>query len=100
MRILRSYELRILGDSTGAMRWIRSQKRPGDQIAVTEPHTHCAFIEGGKCDYDIAIPLLYDFAVFRNGKLVDRNGAGEVISNLDDLIRIFSKGNRIARAVR
>ena len=94
-RVPDSYEHRILGDSTGAVRWIRSQKRPGDRIAITEPHTHCAFIEGGKCDYDIAIPLLYDFAVMRDGVLVDRNGAGEVISSLDQLIGVFAKGERV-----
>ncbi len=94
-RVPGSYELRILGDSTGAMRWIRSQKRPDDRIAVTEPHTHCAFMEGGNCDYDIAIPLLYDFAVVQDGRLVDRNGAGEVISSLDQLIGVLSKGERV-----
>ena len=94
-RIPGSYEMRILGDSTGAVRWVRSQKQPGDKIAITEPHTHCAYLEGDKCDYDLAIPLLYDFAVMRNGVLVDRNGGGEVISNLDDLIHVFSKGDRV-----
>ncbi len=94
-RIPGSYELRILGDSTGAMRWVRSQKRPGDRIAVTEPHTHCAFLEGGKCDYDIALPLLYDFAVMRDGILVDRNGGGEVVSSVDQLLRKFSEGERV-----
>jgi 4-amino-4-deoxy-L-arabinose transferase-like glycosyltransferase len=94
-RVPGSYELRILGDSTGAVRWVRSQKRPGDKLAITEPHTHCAFIEGDKCDYDLAIPLLYDFAVVRDGVLVDRNGGGEVISNLDDLIGTFTQGERV-----
>ena len=94
-RIAGSYELRILGDSTGAVRWVNSQKRKGDRVAITEPHTHCAFIEGGKCDYDLALPLLYDFAVMRNGKLVDRNGGGEVISNVDQLVSEFAEGERI-----
>ncbi|WP_372894407.1 glycosyltransferase family 39 protein [Stieleria sp.] len=94
-RIPGSYELRILGDSTAAVRWVRSQKRPGDRLAITEPHTHCAFLEAGKCDYDIALPLLYDFAVMRDGVLVDRNGGGEVVSNLDQLIGEFSQGHRI-----
>jgi 4-amino-4-deoxy-L-arabinose transferase-like glycosyltransferase len=94
-RIWDSYELRILGDSTGAMRWIQSQKRPGDRVAVSEPHTHCAYLEAGKCDYDLAIPLLYDFAVVRDGVLVDRNGGGQVVSNLDQLAEAFSKGERI-----
>ena len=94
-RIPGSYELRILGDSTGAMRFVKSQKRPGDRIAVTEPHTHCAFLEGGGCDYDVALPLLYDFAVMREGKLVDRNGGGLVVSSIDQLMEEFSAGHRI-----
>lgn len=94
-RIPGSYEMKILGDSTGAVRWVRSQKRPGDRVAITEPHTHCAFIESGKCDYDLAFPLLYDFAVMRNGRLVDRNGGGEVVSNVDQMIHEFSQGQRI-----
>ena len=94
-RIPGSYELRILGDSTTAVRWVRSQKRPGDKLAITEPHTHCAFLEGDKCDYDIAIPLQYDFAVMRDGIMVDRNGGGQLVSSLDDLIAAFSKGDRV-----
>ena len=94
-RIPGSYELRILGDSTGAVRWVNSQKRAGDRVAITEPHTHCAFMESGKCDYDLALPLLYDFAVMRDGKLVDRNGGGEVVSNVDQLVGEFADGERI-----
>ena len=94
-RIPGSYELRILGDSTGAMRWVNSQKREGDRVAITEPHTHCAFMESGKCDYDLALPLLYDFAVMRDGVLVDRNGGGEVVSNVDQLVSEFAEGQRI-----
>ncbi len=94
-RIPGSYELRILGDSTGAVRWVNSQKRSGDRVAITEPHTHCAFMESGKCDYDLALPLLYDFAVMRDGVLVDRNGGGEVVSNVDQLVGEFAEGERI-----
>ena len=94
-RIADSYDLTLLGDSTGAMRWVRSQKQAGDRVAVTEPHTHCAFLENGKCDYDIALPLLYDFAVMRDGVLVDRNGGGEVLSNVDQLVDEFATGERI-----
>ena len=94
-RIAGSYELRILGDSTGAVRWVRSQKREGDLVAITEPHTHCAYMESGKCDYDVALPLLYDFAVMRDGVLVDRNGGGEVVSSVDQLIGEFAKGKRV-----
>jgi hypothetical protein len=94
-RIPNTYEMRLLGDSTGCVRWVKSQMRPGDKLAITEPHTHAAFMEAGKVDYDIAIPLLYDFAVFRDGRLVDRNGGGELVSSLDDLVRVMEKDERV-----
>ena len=46
-------------------------------------------------DYDLALPLLYDFAVMRDGVLVDRNGGGEVVSNVDQLVGEFAEGERI-----
>lgn len=94
-RIPGSYDLRLLGDSTGCIRWVKSQMRPGDKLAVSEPHTHAMFLEAGSVDYDIAVPLLYDFAVKKDGKLVDRNGGGEVLSNVDQLIDVFEKSDRV-----
>ena len=94
-RTLQSYEAKQLGDSTGCVRWVQSQMCSGDKLAITEPHTHAACMEAGKVDYDIAIPLLYDFAVFQDGRLVDRNGGGELVSNLDDLIRLFEQEDRV-----
>jgi hypothetical protein len=77
-RMIDSYEMTILGDSTGCVRYVHSQMRPGDRIAISEPHTHTAFLEHGKIDYDVSIPLLYDFAVMRDGHLIDRNGGGRM----------------------
>ena len=94
-RIPNSYELRILGDSTGCVRWVKSQMRPGDQLAITEPHTHSGYLEAGEIDFDIAVPLLYDFAVQRDGRLVDRNGGAEIISKVDQLAEIFGRHNRV-----
>ena len=94
-RIPGTYEERILGDSTGCVRWVKSQMRPGDKLAITEPHTHAAFLESGKIDYDIAIPLLYDFAVFHDGRLIDRNGGGEIVSNVDEIISVLEKQDRV-----
>ncbi|MEQ8837020.1 MAG: hypothetical protein RID07_09480, partial [Lacipirellulaceae bacterium] len=75
-RMVDSYDTKILGDSTGAMRFVNSQRRPGDKLMATEPHTHAGHLEGGGVDYDLSIPLLYDFVVMRDGKLVDRNAGG------------------------
>lgn len=94
-RIPNSYENRLLGDSTGCVRWVRSQMRPGDQLAITEPHTHAGFLESGSIDFDIAVPLLYDFAVQKEGRLVDRNGGAEVLSNVDQLASLFEKHDRV-----
>ncbi len=90
-----TYEIRILGDSTGCIRWVNSQMRPGDKLAITEPHTHAAHIESGKVDYDVAVPLLYDFAVFQDGRLIDRNGGSEIVSNVDEFLSVIEKHDRV-----
>lgn len=94
-RIPGTYEMRLLGDSTGCVRWVKSQMREGDKLAITEPHTHSGFLEAGKVDYDIAVPLLYDFAVFQGGRLIDRNGGGELINSVDDLTAVIEKEDRV-----
>lgn len=94
-RMIDSYEMTILGDSTGCVRWVHAQMRPGDRIAISEPHTHTAFLEHGVIDYDISIPLLYDFAVMRDGHLIDRNGGGRLISSLDAMKHEFAKDGRV-----
>lgn len=94
-RIPGTYEMRLLGDSTGCVRWVKSQMRNGDKLAITEPHTHSGFLEAGKVDYDIAVPLLYDFAVFQGGRLIDRNGGGELINSVDNLISVIEKEDRV-----
>lgn len=94
-RLLGSYEVRILGDSTGCVRWVKSQMRPGDKLAITEPHTHAAYLESGKVDYDVAVPILYDFAVFQDGRLIDRNGGGEIVSNVDELMSVIERQDRV-----
>ena len=94
-RVVGSYELPILGDSTGAMRWVGSQKRNGDEIAVTEHILTVLTSKVASVTTILPLPLLYDFAVMQNGVLVDRNGGGEVVSNVDQLIGEFSKAERI-----
>ena len=90
-----TYEARLLGDSTGCVRWVKSQMRADDKLAITEPHTHAAHLEAGKVDYDIAVPILYDFAVFQDGRLIDRNGGGEIVSNVDEFISVIEKHDRV-----
>ncbi|MBL4771965.1 MAG: glycosyltransferase family 39 protein, partial [Planctomycetes bacterium] len=46
-RIPGSYSSKLLGDGTGAFRFIASHLRPGDAVAATEPHAHAALIETG-----------------------------------------------------
>ncbi len=98
-RIVGSHDVKLLGDSTGAMRFISLHARPDDQVMVTEPHTHAALIETGRVDYDLSVPLLYDFAVVKDGELVDRNGGARVIGNLQKLTKVFEKHDRVWIAV-
>jgi hypothetical protein len=94
-RIVDSYDCKILNDSTGAFRYVRSQLRPGDAIAANEPHPHAAFLEAGRVDYDLTVPMLHDFVMLQHGRLIDRNGGGEVIASLDDLIDACRKHERL-----
>lgn len=94
-RIVDSYDCKILNDSTGAFRYVRSQLRPGDAIAANEPHPHAAYLEAGRVDYDLTVPLLQDFVMLHKGRLIDRNGGGEVIASLDDLMAACRKHERL-----
>ncbi|MEM7474293.1 MAG: glycosyltransferase family 39 protein [Planctomycetota bacterium] len=96
-RIPESYSIRILPDSSGAASYVRANIRPGDKIAITEPHPHCALLEAGRADYDICIPILYDF-VYRSeedGRLVDRNGGAESMGRIGTLQRAMAQHDRI-----
>jgi hypothetical protein len=94
-RMLDSYDAKILGDSTGAFRFIRSEFREGDAIAANEPHTHAAYLEAGRVDYDLSVPLLHDFVMLKKGRLIDRNGGGEVISSVGQLAEACRKHKRL-----
>ena len=78
-----------------ALRYVSSNLRAGDKVAISELYPQTAFLELGHTDYDIAVPILYDFALRKKGKLVDRNAAAEVIGNLDELQRAFAKNKRL-----
>ncbi len=94
-RIVDSYECKILNDSTGAFRYVRGQLRHGDAIAANEPHPHAAHLEAGHVNYDLTVPLLQDFVMLVDGRLIDRNGGGEVISSLDELLAACKKHERL-----
>ncbi len=98
-RLMGSHGLKLLGDSTGAMQYVRRQLRDGDVLIVTEPHTHAAYLETGKVDYDLSVPLLYDFVMRQDGKLIDRNGGAEVVGNLAELMEVCRRHDRIWVAV-
>jgi hypothetical protein len=62
---------------------------------ITEPHPHAAKIELGRVDYDLVVPILYDFTYNKNGVLRDRNGDAEVVNRLAQLQDIFTKTDRV-----
>jgi hypothetical protein len=94
-RIVDSYDSKILNDSTGAFRYVRANLRPGDAIAANEPHPHASHLEAGHVTYDLSVPLLQDFVMLRKGRLIDRNGGGEVIGSIDDLMEACRRHDRL-----
>ena len=94
-RVLGSYDCKLLGDSTGAFRFVGANRRPGDVVVATEPHPHTAILEAGRVDYDLTVPMLYDFLVLQNGRLVDRNGGAEAIGSLDELMAACRRHERM-----
>jgi len=94
-KMIDSHETKLLGDSTGAMQWVRQHRLPADKIMATEPHTHAGVIELGQIDYDLSVPLLYDFVLLKDGKLIDRNGGAEAVTSLSQLQRICRQDERV-----
>ncbi|MGB8166233.1 MAG: glycosyltransferase family 39 protein [Chthoniobacteraceae bacterium] len=94
-RLARSYDAKLVGDSTSAFRYVSSQLRPGDAIAATEPHPHAALLEAGRVDYDLSVPLLHDFVYEKDGQLIDRNGGAEAIGNVTQLQAACAKHERL-----
>lgn len=94
-RIVGSYDAKILGDSTGALQFVKQRLVITDKIAITEPHPHAAKLELGRVDYDLAVPLLYDFVYKKDSKLIDRNGSAEVIAGVEDLQKAVESNDRL-----
>lgn len=98
-RIPGSYETKLLGDASGAFQYIRTHMRPDDRVGATEPHPHGILLETGRADYDIAMPLLYDFVYLTDGELHDRNADALVISTVEQLQNEFAKHDRVWIAI-
>jgi hypothetical protein len=94
-RIPGSYSETLLGDPITPLRHVHANKRPGDKVMITEPHPHAAKMELGKADYDLALPILYDFAYWDDGLLRDRNGDSLVVNRLAQLQDIFATQERV-----
>ena len=94
-RIFGSHDVSLEANPTQALRFVAENLRPGDQIVTMEPYPDAALLETGQSDYDLSIPILYDFAFRKRGKLVDRNTGAEIIGNLDELQRAFAQHDRL-----
>jgi hypothetical protein len=94
-RTFNSYDASIGGDPTRALRFVAENLRPGDRIAASEPHPGAALLDAGQSDYDLSVPILHDFVLRKEGRLVDRSTASEVIGNLDELQQAFAKNDRL-----
>jgi hypothetical protein len=94
-RILSSYDTSIGGDPTRALRFVSENLRPGDRIATSETYPIAALLDAGRSDYDFSVPILHDFVFRKEGRLVDRSTASEVIGNLDELQQAFAKNDRL-----
>ncbi|MGJ8673370.1 glycosyltransferase family 39 protein [Rubritalea sp.] len=94
-RIPGSYSEKILGDPISSLAYVRAQIREEDKVMITEPHPHAALLELGRADYDLVVPILYDFTYRSEGILKDRNGGAVVVNRLADLQKIFANDERV-----
>lgn len=98
-KIAATYDTKLLGDSTGAFSYIRSQLRPDDIVMTTEPHAKGALLEIGRSDYEIQIPVLYDFVLLQRGALIDRAAAARAVTSLEQLQQLCGEHPRIWIAI-
>lgn len=94
-RILPSYDESLQGNMIASMSYVTKNIRPGDKLMVSELYPQLALEEVRKPDYDLAVPIYFDYVYRKRGKIVDRNGGAEVIGNIDELQRAFAKNDRI-----
>jgi Dolichyl-phosphate-mannose-protein mannosyltransferase len=98
-RLPSTYTTIMLGDCTGSFQYIRSQFRPGDVVMTTQPQGKSAWLEIGKCDYEMHIPVIYDFVLKENGNLVDRGSGAKAVTSLEQLQDICAKHSRLWVAI-
>ncbi len=94
-RIPGSYQEKILGDPISGLRYVKANMRDEDKVMITEPHPHAAKMELGQVDYDLVVPILYDFTYSDEGLLRDRNGDAKVINRIGQLQEIFAEDERV-----
>ncbi|MCE9548038.1 MAG: glycosyltransferase family 39 protein [Planctomycetia bacterium] len=98
-RLPGSFSTKLLADSNGAFQYIRSQLRPGDLIVVTQPHAKGALMEIGRVDYEMHIPLVYDFVLRQNGRLVERGAGAGVIYSVEQFQKLCAEHGRVWVAI-
>ena len=98
-RIIPSYGSTLLPDSSGALHHIAERSAPDDLVIVTEPHSHLALLTAGRVSGYLSFPLLYDFQVEQEGRIVDRNAGAPVLSTLDDVMALMERDARVWFAI-
>ena len=98
-RLTDTFQTKLLADCDGALEYIREQMRPGDLVAVTQPNAKAALMQIGKVDYEIHIPMVYDYVLRENGRLIERAAGAGVIFTVEQLQRLCSENHRIWLAV-
>jgi hypothetical protein len=94
-RVVSSYETKLLADSTGALRYVHGQLREGDVVVAHEPHAIASLYEVGRVDYALMVPVLHDFFMLEQGRLVDRNSGAEVVGSLGKLLEVCKRHPRV-----
>jgi hypothetical protein len=94
-RLPDTFRTKLLGDSDGALEYVRQQLRPGDLLAITQPNAKAALMNVGKVDYEIHIPMVYDFVLRQNGRLIERAAGARVIYTVEQLQRVCSEHPRL-----
>jgi hypothetical protein len=98
-RLPGTFNTKLLADSNGAFQYIRSQLRPSDLIVVTQPHAKGAMMEIGRVDYELHIPMVYDFVLRQDGRLVERGAGAGVIFSVEQFQKLCMEHERVWVAV-
>jgi hypothetical protein len=94
-RVVSSYETKLLIDTAGAFRYVRSQLREGDLVVAHEPLAVASLYEVGRVDYALSVPVFHDFFMLKHGRLIDRNSGVEVLGSLRQLLDVCKRHPRV-----